>query len=309
MYNESNVILGARGFIGSQIFLHKKSNNSKVRGYARFEDLNDKKGLIENLDVGIKSLSNIKIYENDVIYDCIGLKSKYYGMNLEDFEYYKSSIIEFYEKLCDHVDKNNARKLIFISSSGALFNANQRPGKVITEESIPIIVDGYGAATQIVEQTLIKSQLFTKGKIVIVRPTNIFGANQTYKNHQGLIPRILQGLKNDETISMINNKYEERDYLYIDDFLGAMDLIVDEVGLYNISSQEMKSGFEVLESIGKIMAIHGSRVKVSLRSGHKSLYSPLMVSSEKLRSKTKWKPKWNFGNAIQETIEYHLAHK
>ena len=91
--------------------------------------------------------------------------------------------------------------------------------------------------------------------------------------------------------------------------MDAIDLIVDEVGLYNISSQEMKSGFEVLESIGKIMAIHGSRAKVSLRSGDKSRYSPLMVSSEKLRSKTKWKPKWNFENAIQETIEYYLAHR
>jgi len=309
MHNESNVILGARGFIGKQIFLHKKSNNSKVRGYARSKDINDKKGSIENLDIGIKSLSNIEIYENDIIYDCIGLKNQYYEMNLEEFESHKSRIIEYYEKLCDHVDKNNARKLIFISSSGALFNANQRPGKVITEESTPVIVDGYGAATQIVEQTLINSQLFSKGKIVIVRPTNLFGSSQTYKNHQGLIPRIFHALKNDEIISIVNNKYEERDYLYIEDFLGAVDLIVDEVGLYNISSQEMKSGFEVLESIGKIMAIHGSRAKVSLRSGDKSRYSPLMVSSEKLRLKTKWKPKWNFENAIQETIEYYLAHR
>jgi UDP-glucose 4-epimerase len=309
MCNDSNVILGARGFIGSQIFLHKKRSNSKVRGYARSKDLNYEKGVIENLEVGVNSLHNIKINENDIIYDCIGLKTEYYGMNLTEFESHKSRIIEYYEKLCDHIDKNKARKLVFISSSGALFNTNQSPGRIVTEESNPIIVDGYGASTQIVEQTLINSQLFSKGKIVIVRPTNLFGSNQTYKNNQGLIPRIFQALVNDEIISITNNKNEVRDYLYIEDFLEAIDLIVDEVGIYNISSQEMKSGFDVLESIGKVMAIHNSRARVLLRNGDKSQYSPLLVSSEKLRLRTKWKPKWNFENAIQKTIEHYFECK
>jgi UDP-glucose 4-epimerase len=221
---------------------------------------------------------------------------------------HKLKIIDYYEKLCQYIDKQNARKLVFISSSGALFNSNQNPGNVITEASIPLIVDGYGAATQIIEEILNSSQLFSKGKIVILRPTNVFGCNQVYKNNQGLIPRIFQALKYDEIISMNNDNSEKRDYLFIEDFLEATDLVSDKIGTFIISSHESKSSFEVLESIGARLPFSDARTRISLKSRDEFIYSPLRVSSTKFRLETGWQPSWNFETAIEKITESYLEH-
>jgi|LakMenEpi03Aug12_release.lakeMendotaPanAssembly.Ray.scaffolds.fasta_scaffold520764_1 nucleoside-diphosphate-sugar epimerase len=309
MDEAKHIILGATGFLGSKVLRHLEKTNMKVLGYSKSNDTKNYNTTVNQLEIRKESIQYVQINEEDVIYDCIGLKTKFYGMNISDFQNHSEELIEYYIKLCEHVENRKAKKLVIISSAGALYNANSESGRIITENSPPHIIDGYGAATKVLEETLQKSKLYSSGKIVILRPTNVFGSDQTYKNNQGLIPKAIEALKNGREIPLIIDKFVKRDYLYIDDFIKAIDHITLKNGIFNVSSEEMKSNVEVILAVGEIMMNLNIEGNIKPIKREESNYSPLKISSEKIRKETNWAPSWKFNDAIYKTVKDYLAHK
>ena len=130
--------------------------------------------------------------------------------------------------------------------------------------------------------------------IVIARCTNNFGP---YQFPEKLIPktiiRALLGLP----IPIYGKGTNIRDWIYVQDFCDALDLLVN-VGssgeIYNISAGNELANMDIVKMILNFMED---------RPGHDLRYS---LNSSKIRNELGWKPKYDFKEALKKTVKWYI---
>jgi UDP-glucose 4-epimerase len=88
-------------------------------------------------------------------------------------------------------------------------------------------------------------------RTVIVRPCNIYGKNDN--NYRRIIPSVYSALFDKSVLKIRSDGLAERDYIYIEDFLTALELVLNEDGIFNITSGENFSVFEILNMVNEIL--------------------------------------------------------
>ena len=140
---------------------------------------------------------------------------------------------------------------------------------------------------------------------VITRCTNNYGA---YQFPEKLIPKAIIRAKMDKKIPIYGTGKNVRDWIFVKDHCGAIDLVLErgkEGEIYNIASGEEKTNLEVVTEILRIMDKPNLIEFVEDRPGHDVRYS---LDSSKIRE-LGWKPKYNFSDGIKETIEWYLENE
>jgi UDP-glucose 4-epimerase len=199
------VVLGANGFIGSNLTKYLKNNYEKFP----YDEL------IEVTDIDYFLSSNWDLLRDSVLIDCVGVKPFYYmqgdTFSRNDSLYF--SLISRYNQLVNFCVKTNSN-FIFISSGGSVYGRYR--GEPWKETDLVNPVDAYGKACHDVEN-LIKT---SNG--IVVRGSNIYGALKRNRQGQGIITELLISYLTDSKIRILNNGQTVRDYLYIDDFINAL---------------------------------------------------------------------------------------
>lgn len=139
---------------------------------------------------------------------------------------------------------------------------------------------------------------------IIVRPTNNFG----YRQHcEKLIPRfIIRALQN-KKLPLFGNGLQKREWLFVMDFIGAMDLVLDKGKIgetYNIGGGRAneKTNLWITRFILKGLKKPESLIEfVKDRPGHDIRYS---LDSSKIK-KLGWRPKWKLKDGLKETIRWY----
>ena len=134
--------------------------------------------------------------------------------------------------------------------------------------------------------------------IIILRPFNIFG--NSLKNNF-LISNILKSIKNNKPITIVN-KNDERDYLYIDDFVDAIIKVIDydcNYEIFNVGSGECIS-FEKLINLFEQKS--GKKVKKVIKSS-KVHIRKIQADITKINKKTGWKPRYSLEEGIEIVLQ------
>ena len=235
------VVLGANGFIGSNLTKYLKNNYEKFP----YEEL------IEVTDIEYFLSSNWDLLRDSVLIDCVGVKPFYY-MQGETFSRNDSlylSLISRYNQLVNFCVKTNSN-FIFISSGGSVYGSYR--GEPWKETDIVKPVDAYGKACHDVEN-LIKT---SNG--IVVRGSNIYGALKRNRQGQGIITEFLISYLTNSKIRILNNGQTVRDYLYIDDFINALCNIVfyfkQSPNVINLSSGVGLNQLELIEVFNNSLA-------------------------------------------------------
>jgi UDP-glucose 4-epimerase len=235
------VVLGANGFIGSNLTKYLKNNYEKFP----YEEL------IEVTDIEYFLSSNWDLLRDSVLIDCVGVKPFYY-MQGETFSRNDSlylSLISRYSQLVNFCVKTNSN-FIFISSGGSVYGSYR--GEPWKETDIVKPVDAYGKACHDVEN-LIKT---SNG--IVVRGSNIYGALKRNRQGQGIITEFLISYLTNSKIRILNNGQTVRDYLYIDDFINALCNIVfyfkQSPNVINLSSGVGLNQLELIEVFNNSLA-------------------------------------------------------
>ena len=140
---------------------------------------------------------------------------------------------------------------------------------------------------------------------VITRCTNNYGA---YQFPEKLIPKAIIRAKMDKKIPIYGTGKNVRDWIFVKDHCGAIDLVLErgkEGEIYNIASGEEKTNLQVVSEILRIMDKPNLIEFVEDRPGHDVRYS---LNSSKLR-KLGWKPNYGFEEGLRETIEWYLENE
>ena len=157
------------------------------------------------------------------------------------------------------MEKENT--FIFISSGGAIYSDSN---DYLSEKSAMSPSTFYGLSKLIIENYILekaKEEL----KYMVLRPTNVYGRDiKNINKNQGFIENTVFSIINDETIKLFGDISNERDYIYIDDFIkGVYQLICNAHlnSIYNVGSGHLCSLNDLIKKISQIL---GKEANISI---------------------------------------------
>jgi len=159
------------------------------------------------------------------------------------------------------------------------------------------------AATKAAADHLVMAYVNTyKLNATISNCSNNFGPRQ---HPEKLIPKAITNALQGKPIPIYGNGTQVRDWIYVEDHCGAIDLILKkgEAGeKYLISAENEQHNIDVVKSILKILNKPNSLIQyVADRPGHDVRYA---LDPKKIKE-LGWKPRYKFDEALKNTVEWY----
>jgi dTDP-glucose 4,6-dehydratase len=225
-----------------------------------------------------------------------------------------------------HVDRSIAGPAVFLRSNvvgtGVLLDAARRyrvatfvhvstdevygpiVGEAVAEEARPNPSSPY-AASKASADLVIAAYRRTYGyEATITRCSNTYGP---YQYPEKLIPLAITRLLDGGTVPVYGEGTQERDWLWVEDHVAALQLVVDagEPGeTYNISSGTQTQNLAVAEKLVELVG-RGSVEHVADRPGHDRRYA---IDSSKLRG-LGWQPTVELDGGLERTVAWYRQHR
>ena len=164
------------------------------------------------------------------------------------------------------------------------------------------------SATKAAADLLVGSYQRTYGiDCIITRCTNNFGTNQFPEK---LIPKTIIRASKDLKIPLYGDGNQIRSWIHVLDHVTAIDALISKGKsgeIYNITAWNEISNRDMVEKILKIMNKPSDLIEfVPDRPGHDKHYS---INSSKIKNEINWSPKFNFDDALKETVNWYLSNK
>ena len=232
------LVFGSKGFVASSLkkkFKHNKITNVKFLDKKKFNLLNEK---------NLEKISLLISKNTVIIFISAIAPSKTNNDFIEN--------IQMILNLNKILKKKNFSKLIYISSDAVYSDTR----KLITEDSDTNPTSSHGLMHKI-RENIIKNSFMKK--LLILRPTLIYGENDT---HNGYGPnQFIRLAKLNKDIKLFGKGEEKRDHVYIGDLI---DVIIKStnnnlIGTYNVCTGKIFSFYEIAK---KIILISKSRSKI-----------------------------------------------
>ena len=305
------LVCGGAGFIGSAFIRNHLQNNS-----------DDHIINIDNLGIG-SNLQNLTEIEKNSKYEFIKCDIK----NQETINKIAKDvdvIINFAAET--HVDRSIANPKPFIETNilgtYSLLEATRHndkiffhistdeiygeanPDETFSENDILKPSNPYSATKASADHLVMAYHRTYAIKSIITRCTNNFGPNQFPEK---LIPKTIIRALNDLKIPIYGDGNQIRSWIYVLDHVQAIESLLSKgkIGeIYNISAWTEISNKTLVEKILSIIKKPTSLIEfVKDRPGHDKRYS---LDSSKIQNHTGWKPKYEFDQALKETIDWYL---
>ena len=237
------LVVGGTGLIGSSIVNRLLINKFKVNILSRSK--------VSSKDERIKYFNyhNVREGFENVSHVVFALGSaKPFNMNVTEY----LDEIQAVENLLELCSEFNIAKLIVISSGGAIYG-NVKTGAAKESDKLnPVSFYGYH---KIVIEKLIQKSLVP---FSILRLSNPYGFSFREHLTHGLINVAINKAINDETITIFGDGENIKDYIYVEDFLDALqsvinteenDMILNIGSGYSCSTNDILRKIEIITNI------------------------------------------------------------
>lgn len=151
--------------------------------------------------------------------------------------------------------------------------------------------------------------------IIMSNCSNNYGA---YQFPEKLIPLMINNIKESKPLPIYGKGENIRDWLYVEDHIDAIDLILHrgELGQsYNIGGKNEKRNIDIVHTLISIVDRKLGRKEgysldlirfVEDRKGHDMRYA---IDASKLERELGWKAKYRFEEGIEKTVDWYLANQ
>jgi len=187
--------------------------------------------------------------------------------------------------------KNNIQNIIAASSAAIYGNPEIIP---VTEDSVPNPVSPYGADKLSMEFYLRAFANMYNLNTISLRFFNVYGKGQS-NAYAGVITKFLKNIERNESIEILGNGNNTRDYVFIDDLIhGILQAIKNIKGqrgnIYNLASGKSTSVNDLAFLMLKISKKKLEIIHKSPRPGD-LLFSEVLIS--KAKEELQYNPKFN----------------
>tara|TARA_B100001059_G_scaffold236579_1_gene287952 strand:+ start:3976 stop:4989 length:1014 start_codon:yes stop_codon:yes gene_type:complete len=324
------LVTGGAGFIGSNLirFLVNKYKNYKVINF----DLLTYAGNLENL-TDIKSKKNylfikgnisknndlkkvFNSYKIDIVIN-LAAESHVDRSILNPISFVKTNVlgtVKLLEMVKNNWQKDYSDKLFYHISTDEVFGSLLSKG--FFNENSKYEPNSPYSASKASSDHFVRSYLKTYNiPSIISNCSNNYGP---YQFPEKLIPLVINNILKNIEIPIYGNGENIRDWLYVDDHIRAIDLIINKG---KIGENYLIGGFNELKNIDLIKKIIETTDKllgekpgssnslisfVKDRPGHDVRYA---IDSSKIISDLGWKPMIKFEDGILKTVKWYLENK
>lgn len=174
------------------------------------------------------------------------------------------------------------KKFVQISTDEVYGDMDTQKMTSATEES-KIHPSSYYSATKASSDHLVLSAGRTYGlPILITRTCNNFGRNQ---HQEKFLPTVYRSIKSEIPVPIYGDGEQIREWIWVEDNVKLVyDLMISEIGIWNIGSGDEWSNKEIINEISKIIGKPVNFKYVEDRPGHDRRYS---LNTTKLELKMK----------------------
>lgn len=303
------LVTGGNGFIGEGIvkmLLHDGNkvtifdniSRHKLKKFDNNKNLKFIKGDICNFTEVKKSMKNIDAL---IHLAYINGTSSFYKIPDKIIEIATKGVVNIF----DSCILNNVKE-IYLASSSEVYHC---PKKIPTDEKTSLIIPdphnprfSYGAGKILTE---IYGLSFAKyfNKLIIFRPHNVYGPNM---GNGHVIPEITNKLLNlkKNTLKIQGTGKETRAFIYIDDFVHAINMIIKSGKHKNIYNIGNNNEITIIQLIKKITQILDK--KISIKSGllQKGGTTRRCPNINKL-TKLGYKQSFSLDYGLEETVNWY----
>jgi len=212
--------------------------------------------------------------------------------------------IEGTQILLDEAVKQKVKKFHHVSSDEVFGSLDLDSIDKFNENTIYNPRSPY-SASKAGSDHLVRSYFYTYDlPITITNCSNNFGP---YQDPEKFISRMITDLINNDEIKIYGDGLNVRDWLYVDDHVNAIDLVIQKgkVGQTYLVGGMSKdiSNNEVAKMLLEIFGQSESKIKfVKDRPGHDRRYA---VDWSKIHKELGWKPNHNFMDSLLKTINWY----
>ena len=304
MINNKNIlVVGAGGFIGTNLLLHMQKLNCKVRAISRSylalvpgdnillitADLNDGAVADEHC-----AWADIVIYLASE-----GAPATANENIVASAEQGVVNSLKFFERCVSQ----NIEKLVYLSSGGTIYgDAEQVP---TPETSALKPNNAYSISKMAVEQYLALYKQLGRLNYVVLRASNPYGPYQFATKNQGVIGRFIGLASRGEPVPLWGDGSAIRDYLYVDDLSEAILKAVEYRGsetTFNIGSGVGRSLMEVIECIKAT----GLDVNVINKPALPAAVAASVLDISLARRELNWEPIVQFEHGVTRFTKWFL---
>lgn len=242
---EKILVTGYNGLIGSSLVNELlKNSNYEIIGVGR-----SKNKLIETIEIDLStdwSVEKLPMKVDVIIHLAQSEFFRDFPAKAKDI-FYTNTLST--SKLADYAVKAGAKKFIYASSGGIYGNRD----KAFEEsDNLPVSNLGFYLGSKLCSEIILdnyKSLL----NVQLLRFFFVYGKRQ---NKSMLIPRLVNRVKNGETIQLDGSDGLRINPIYVDDAVAAIiaSMSISESNHYNIAGSEVFSLKEICEIIGNIVS-------------------------------------------------------
>ncbi len=301
---KSIFILGGGGFIGKTLAEEFLNRGYRVAVYdtlgeEQFENFEKKKELIiykGNMEEYEKMEEVLKKEKPDIIFHlvCNILPGSREDEVLKYMDLNMNSTLKLFEIMRD----TKVKKLVYVSSGGAIYGAN---GKSINNEDDELKpINFYGWIKYAIEKYIKAYHNIYGFDYLIVRPSNPFGKYQNINGRQGIVAVVMGKVLKDEKIEIWGDGTVVRDYIPAVDMARYVAELLDNKNwnrVYNIGSGIGKS---IKDILGIIEKVSGKKLDIDYKSGRKEDIPVNILDISRIKKET--------GIIIEDNIEKELEH-
>lgn len=202
-------------------------------------------------------------------------------------------------------------QLIYVSTGGAIYGDSENE-KV--SEDLPLSpLSYYGAGKAALEKFICAYSRQTGNRAIILRPSNLYGPGQVYRQGFGIIPTIFNHLLNGEILQFWGTAATTRDYLFIDDFVDFCIILLENLSLedgvarvYNVGSG---TGTTLLELISIVEEITGKTILRKFQSPRAVDVKRIVLDISRVTERFCWNERTDLSTGIKKTWQWFRNQK
>ena len=200
--------------------------------------------------------------------------------------------------------KNKVKQFIFTSCT-VMYRHSKKPLKEHQVDESKIYEGYFGVANTklYIEKMCEFYSKITKTKFAIIRHSNIYGPFDKFDTNKGhFIGSTISKIFNEKILSMFGKGKEKRDYLYVDDLIQLIKLVITkQKKKYEIFNCSYGKSFRIIDVMNKINLITKKKRKILHKKG-KNLNVDILIHSGKAKKILGWNPKTSLESGLNKTI-------
>jgi UDP-glucose 4-epimerase len=297
-----NLVLGAGGFLGTNLSRRLLQSGQEVRGYGRRSEVWQPPDSIEWIEADFEDLQalNSALRGVETVFHLISMTvpSGSRSSPLQDVVGNVAGTV----RLLDLCVANGIRKVVFASSGWTVYGRSE--GIPVPENAETNPISSYGVGKLAIEKYLNLYKHLDLIEPVSLRIANPFGPFQIASHNQGAIAVFARQALQGRPIEIWGDGMVVRDYLFVDDVIEALMRAAEFPGaetVFNIGSGHGRSLLDIVRAIERQL---GRPVEVVHKPGRAVDVPRNVLDIARARSVLGWAPKTPFDVGLMRTVEW-----